>query len=47
MHNLLFQTNIAKVLFDVDIDEPVKPEKIKPLACFDDSHGSVANFDIH
>ena len=30
-------------LFYVEIDEPVEPGKRKPPACFDNSHGSVAN----
>ena len=44
MHNLLFQTTIARVLSYV---EPVEPGKRKPSACFNDSRDSVANFDIN
>ena len=41
MHNLFFQTTIARVLFYVQTDR-----KRKLSARFDDSHGSVTNFGI-
>ena len=39
----LYKTTITRFLFYVEIDEPVEPGKRKPPACFDNSHGSVAN----
>ena len=41
MHNLFFQTAIARFLFCVENDEPVKPGKRKPSTRFVDSFGSV------